>query len=65
MTESLKYEGLGKFYRGQFGFTGMLVLPLWKEICNILPDLDEMLHNITENMQELERRISCEEFHML
>jgi hypothetical protein len=60
VTSYLKYEGLDKFYRGQLDFTTLLVLPLWKEICNILPDLEEMLSNVCENIVELKHKIATE-----
>jgi len=47
---------LTKYYGGQIGFCNGLVLPLWKELANIKPDLAEMRDNIILNIEELKRR---------
>lgn len=54
---NMKYEGLRKFYQGQKGFTNALVLPLWKQLQIILPDLIEFTDNISYNLTLLDKAI--------
>ena len=53
----MKYEGMRKFYQGQKGFTNALVLPLWRQLQIILPDLIEFTDNINYNLTLLDKAI--------
>lgn len=39
VTSFLKYDNIKKFYGSQIGFCKGLVLPIWKELHNILPGI--------------------------
>jgi len=40
VTSFMKYEGVSKYYEMQKGFCVNLVLPLWTQICLLLPGLE-------------------------
>jgi len=50
-TSFFKYNGKSNFFKSQASFLKSVVLPLWEDIHIFMPEIDELVMNIKNNIE--------------
>ena len=60
VTAFFKYSGELGFYKSQKFFLGVIIMPLYKEICDLMPEL-KFVDSLNANLAVLDQKIAAKE----